>query len=266
MAWRKKFAHAETYRTKLSDELDEIDRVFPPSIRLDFWDGKILKYELISRAPQRLESSLTLGDCLHNYRSSLDALYFSVIKCLADRHGRVMSEYMETSVQFPIWTDALKFETTKGLVEYGTTVLREDLLFHQPFKDLVSQDLIQSHPLEQLRLLSNKDRHRQLNLVQTVLSDYALFHEAGIQVTSGRRISRAERPNEYLFEFNVENGKTSDRIDFIPRFTMGVTHVDGVLPKNSVHNLLGLISGQIRDYIEKLEYHFEHDLGELLRQ
>lgn len=265
MAWRMKFAHAEDFRHKLSTELEELDRVFPPSIQLVEWDGRTLRYRLTSHAPKRLEWSLTLGDCLHNYRSSLDALYFSIITNLAERHGREINESIETSLQFPIWTNSDKFELTKGLLKYGTTVLREDLLIHQPFLNFDDIALIQGQPLEQLRLLSNKDRHRQLNVVQTFLSDYTLFHSAGIEVTSGRRITQATTPNEYLFEFDVANGQKTDSIEFIPRFTTGVVPIDGTLPHNSVQNLLGLISGQVFDYIERLEYHLDHDLGDLLQ-
>lgn len=264
MAWRMKFQHAEELRHHLSAQLSEVEQAFPPSIEQVSWDGNTLKYLLTSHAPMKLEWSLTLGDCLHNYRSALDALYFSIIQCLADRHGRELSEYMETSIQFPIWTEEKKFEGTKGLKEYGTSVLYDDLLVHQPFKNLEDFNLIESHPLEQLRLLSNKDRHRQLNPVQTILSDYSLFHMAGIEVVNGRRISNSAKPNEHLFEFDVRYGKATDNIQFIPRFTTGVSPVQGSLPHNSVENLLGLIGGQVFDYIEKLEYHLEHDLGELL--
>jgi hypothetical protein len=265
MAWRMKFAHAEDFRRELSFELEELDRVFPPSIQLVAWDGKTLKYQLTSHAPKKLEWSLTLGDCLHNYRSSLDSLYFSIITNLAERHGREINETMENSLQFPIWIDSQKFEMTRGLFKYGTTVLREDLLIHQPFLNFVDVTAIHNQPLEQLRLLSNKDRHRQLNVVQTFLSDYALFHSAGIEVTSGRRITHSATPNKYLFEFDVANGQETDNIEFIPTFTTGVVPVDGTLPQNSVQNLLGLISGQIFDYIERLEYHLDHDLGDLLQ-
>ena len=259
-----KFTHAEDFRNKLSVELEEIDRVFPPSIQLVEWDGRTLRYRLTSHAPKRIEWSLTLGDCLHNYRSSLDALYFSIITKLAERHRRKINKSLETSLQFPIWTKRHKFDSTKGLFRYGTTVLREDLLIHQPFLNLEDFALIQNHPLEQLRLLSNKDRHRQLNVVQTFLSDYTLFHSAGIEVKSSRRIAQAATQNSYLFEFDIANGRQTDQIDFIPRFTTGVVPVDGTLPQNSAQNLLGLISGQVFDYIERLEYHLDHDLGFLL--
>ena len=265
MAWRMKFAHAEGLRHKLNMELEELDRIFPPSIQLVDWDGRTLRYRLTSHAPKRLEWSLILGDCLHNYRSSLDALFFSIITKLAERHGREINESIETSLQFPIWTESHKFESTKGLMKYGTTVLREDLLTHQPFLNFEDFTLIQGQPLEQLRLLSNKDRHRQLNVVQTFLSDYTLFHSAGIEVTSGRRITKPATPNEYLFEFDVANGQKTDNIGFVPRFTTGVVPIDGTLPHNSVQNLLGLISGQVLDYIERLEFHLDNDLGDLLQ-
>lgn len=245
-------------------ELEELERAFPPSIELVSWNGEVLKYKLTSHAPTKLEWSLTFGDCLHNYRSSLDALYFGVIKSLADRHQIAIDEEMETSIQFPICIKAKDFKNAKGLKTYGTDVFKEDLLLYQPFTHYKNMELRKAQPLEQLRLLSNKDRHRQLNIVQTFLSDYTLFHEAGLEVTSGRRITYRDKPNEYLFEFNVKNGKASDRIEFIPRFTTGVIPIEGTLPHNSVQNLLGLISGQIFDYIEKLEFHIENDLGKLL--
>ena len=71
-------------------------------------------------------------------------------------------------------------------------------------------------------------------------------------------------PATVIDNADVKNGKASDRIEFIPRFTTGVVPIEGTLPHNSVQNLLGLISGQILDYIEKLEFHIENDLGKLL--
>lgn len=264
-AWRMKFKHAESFRHKLSEDLEELERQFPPSVQLVSWDGSTLKYRLVSHAPEKLEWSLTLGDSLHNYRSSLDALYYSIIMKLAERHGRAVGESIERALKFPINTNIKEFNATRGLADYGTDVLRDDLLLHQPFLNLEDEILIKGHPLEQLRELSNKDRHRQLNVVQTFLNDYTLFHSAGIEVTSGRRITQRGLPNEYLFEFDVANGQVTDNIDFIPRFTTGIVPIDGALPHNSAQNLLGLISGLIFDYMERLEYHLDHDLGNLLQ-
>jgi hypothetical protein len=264
-AWWLKFNHAEEFRHKLSAELEEIEQAFPPSIELVSWDGKVLKYLLTSNSPTRLHWSLIVGDSLHNYRSALDALYFSVIKALAKRHAREIDRKVESNLHFPICSSAREFKSTAGLKKYGTTTLRDDLLIHQPFLRSDESKDIKNHPLELLRLLSNQDKHRQLNPIQTILSDYALFHDAGLQVVSGRKFTQMKTPNKYLFEFDVLNGKASDRIDFIPRFTTGVSLDENELPSNSIQNLLGLISGQIYDYLHKIEYHLEHDLGELIR-
>ena len=265
-SWRLKFNHAENYRRELNSLLDEMDRSFPPSIELESWNGKTIRYRITTHQKPELHWSLLLGDCLHNYRSSLDSLYFAIIFELAKRQQKEFTENFEHSIQFPIHKKELKFNELKEILEFGTDQLKEDLKTHQPFNNVDSNsenydELLENHPLEQLRKLSNIDKHRQLNLVQSFMDDFALFHNQGIQIIRGRSLNIKHNPLQYIYEFDVEGGLPEDRIEIIPRFTLGIITPKGNLPRNSIQNVLALISGLISDYIHKLEYHLDNDLG-----
>jgi hypothetical protein len=264
--WRQKFRRAEYFSQQLVDLLEASARQFPPAVNLEAWDGEILRYRLLVTERNNAESSIILGDCLHNYHSCLDSLYFGVINHLAKREGKNIPDWLNEKLSFPIWTDKSKFLETQGLVEFGNEVLINDLVRHQPFnidleEEKAAERFAENHPLNQLRVLSNKDKHRYLNIVYTYLDDFALFHSEGIEVEEAKNMSNLDTPMEYLFEFKVKNGNSEQEIHFIPKFLTGVSHKEGQAPSNSIQNMLGLISNYVMDYMNLIEYHFDNVLN-----
>lgn len=265
--WRQKFSRAEHLRNQLIEKLQQSANKFPPAVQLKKWDGTILRYRLTVSETPVLETALVLGDCLHNYHSALDSLYFAVLNAIAKRSGKTIPEHVQRQLSFPIWKSEAKFASTYGLIDFGNEALIADLRRHQPFNSGISEiskavEYAANHPLEQLRELSNRDKHRTLNIVYTFLDDFALFHEAGIEVEEVRNLSDSSNSSEYLFEFKVRNGREEQVIELIPKFLTGVSHVEGMAPTNSIQNMLGLISNLVFDYMHLIEYHFENDLIE----
>lgn len=263
--WRQKYLRAEFLKNQLIEQLQQSASNFPPAVQLEKWDGKFLRYRLTVSERPVLNTSLVLGDSLHNYHSALDSLYFAVLNAVADRNGKTIPEQLQRKLSFPIWKSEDKFETTYGLLDFGNDALIEDLRRHQPFNSGINEidqalGYAMNHPLEQLRELSNKDKHRTLNIVYTYLDDFALFHEAGIEVEEFRNLSNSSNPSEYIFEFKVKNGRPEQAIELIPKFLTGVSHIEGAAPTNSIQNMLGLISNLVFDYMNLIEYHFENEL------
>ncbi|MBV7571746.1 hypothetical protein KW846_03440 [Pseudomonas sp. PDM32] len=109
---------------------------------------------------------LILGDVIHNYRSSLDYLWWQ----LACRNlGREPTSKEAGGVQFPL----LSVEGDWGVHRSFKHVALPDVEFlkrFQPFNAAADQTMV----LEALREMSNHDKHRTLNPTLTKINDYTV--------------------------------------------------------------------------------------------
>jgi hypothetical protein len=149
----------------------------------------------LSRAMPMTHWGLIMGDCLHNLRSALDHLFYSLIVC---RHGSVEPHGAKTA-DFPIFakserwfgvpggklSEIRKTKTVKWVGAEATAILER----LQPFHTSRPND----HPLALLDKLDKTDKHRLL------IPRFGVLESTDVSVIRGNRhLDRQEvRPFAY---------------------------------------------------------------------
>jgi len=132
-SWRLKINRAVVLRVELETLISEYLSQFPPEIIDNNWDGCRMKVELRLRKAPDAQWSTLLGDIIHNYRSSLDSLYFSLISYLARARDIELSDDEQRKLAFPIQDTRGGFEKYSfELGEHGSKLLKDDLSGFQP--------------------------------------------------------------------------------------------------------------------------------------
>jgi hypothetical protein len=127
---------------------------------------------------------LLAGEAIQNLRSSLDHFVFAASGC-------------QDHTQFPILTDPLKFgRKARGMLPGIPPETRQSIERSQPYHE--APEAPTRVALEQLRMLSNLDKHRVLATFAT-----AVVHE-GVGVPDGARIEW----EEYGSEKRLATGRT----------------------------------------------------------
>jgi hypothetical protein len=142
--------HLEALNNEVAAFLET--RPYEVVIKKDIPAGKLSTQVIYRHAPPDLLLML-IGDVLHNLRSALDHLAWSLAGTEADR-----------STEFSIFVDEIKYRSgaTRKMHDMPTTAqnIIESL---QPYKGV--HGLPESEPLWLLQQLSNEDKHHTLNLV-----------------------------------------------------------------------------------------------------
>lgn len=118
------------------------------------------------------EIGLTVGDAIHNLRSSLDHLAFALANKGAASVGMAMTSKQETSIQFPIVRalDEFKDQVARNRLRYVDGEAIRAICLVQPFKR-GSQFNIDY--LWKIAELDNADKHRKLTTVGCVVHSEA---------------------------------------------------------------------------------------------
>jgi hypothetical protein len=154
-----KFARANEHLEVLNREIQNFFKARPYDLdaKLES-DGCefIHSVRLIEPPPKRL--SVIIGDCVHNFRSALDSLAWELSSKPADQRAR-------HRISFPIYANP----ADRGKVD-DCDIVHPDAraVMHtlQPYSALYYlPGILPLHPLRVLQNLSNRDKHREINLV-----------------------------------------------------------------------------------------------------
>lgn len=124
-------------------------------------DGRVREYTIKGEAPAiPLDLGLQIGDCLHNFRATLDNLAYTVA---IDNNPSLSSEERR-AVSFPICTQRADFRDvrSKGVIAKLPPRAQAIIQRSQPYKRWKNPD---GHPLAVLRVLSDGDKHRAVRVV-----------------------------------------------------------------------------------------------------
>jgi hypothetical protein len=177
-AWWAKTARAGKHIDDIRYMINDFERRKPYEIRRESTehpDEVAFRFHINSALPTELLT--TVGDALHNMRSCLDSVAFD----LARRHlDNQMSEEQEEASQFPISSDASRFDaffnhrirrTMYGDQERAALrcvqpfAFREEALAHGVDVQTSPEYEFLFDELHRLRTLSNLDKHRRLPLL-----------------------------------------------------------------------------------------------------
>jgi hypothetical protein len=164
---RRANLHTETLRADIHEAGQGEPYTIPLREDLDEDTGAL--YIRVDRDTARSETwGLLIGDAVHNFRSALDNGWWQ----LASHHlGREPAEKESTQIQFPIlkpggtWNHG---SAKKWVGEAAAKFARE----LQPDPRACPQDV--SHPLADLRTLSNVDKHRKIHPTVHMLAQLRL--------------------------------------------------------------------------------------------
>lgn len=150
--------------------------------------------------------SWIVGDILTNLRAALDHALHSVITS-----GAQLDEKILRRVQFPICDTEADFNNmTRAFRPFLSEAALDTLTEFQPYGEEPP------HPLVWLRDLTNRDKHRALNIVTQVSTDYTFESDcpglnrrsiAGKPIVDGQVLASARFPRPHDgggFDFNTE--------------------------------------------------------------
>ena len=268
-SWRLKINRAVVLRVELETLISEYLSQFPPEIIDNTWNGRKMKVELRLRKAPDTQWSTLLGDIIHNYRSSLDSLYFSLISYLARARDMELSDDDQRRLAFPIQDTRRGFDKYSfGLSDYGSKLLKDDLSGFQPFEyinefvDAAEIATVTSgHPLHILKVLSDIDKHRSLHLIHCYPYTYAIGLPVGVHLVSSSRSQYFPGQTSHFFDFEFEGASQDNKPSFMPHFKLGVFSSNSTPHSSDIMNLLHSIERKIFHILNQLEYHFQPGFG-----
>lgn len=120
-------------------------------------DSYVARLRVTREAPTQ-DWSLSAGDIIHNMRSALDNLAYS----LALAHSGTPSEEQARALQFPICDSEGEFEKRYRNIARLSSAAQAGVAALQPY---ISKPQGFRHPLSVLRDLSNIDKHRRITMI-----------------------------------------------------------------------------------------------------
>jgi hypothetical protein len=155
-----------------------IEKQFSVEVQKESDVSHVLKLRMPAKPP--VELSVIAGEIIHNLRSSLDLALFTYLQ-LVTPNFHELDGFAKRKIQFPIYDSRDEFEKGKWDGGLGYLQLRSDLSNLQGF---IFAELLEDenqalnanrfHPLNQLRTLSNSDKHTGLLVCVAALDSLAI--------------------------------------------------------------------------------------------
>lgn len=172
-AWKAKLARAAHHLADIEDQVDAYLATRPCTVIEEPVETSSFRARLEVRNPVPDQLPLTIGDCVHNIRSSLDSLAYEIAK---QRFRGQWDDRLERAPAFPIYTKPKDFEDffkAKKRGELFDTVVQRAFRQMQPFAlDERVGTLDENDPkdyeynaLVRLDTLWNIDKHRRIPVV-----------------------------------------------------------------------------------------------------
>ena len=255
--WVLKSARAQ----QLLNEYDKIVDLYieskPYRTEISSWDGKVLVTEVFIDGHPDESLSPLIGDILHNQRSTLDSLYFALVKYKA---GQRTAEFdsISSNLYFPVLDNSSEFENYNGIRQFGDEQLKKALAQFQPFTlvpDDNNSELRKSHFYKQLIALSNLDKHRGVNVVHMVADDMTLFHSGDLVYRGAKKINTTDKKH-LKHEFHFDNPLNSPRPEFDVKVSLALETPTGFnwVTNHSASSLFHTIQSQNKWAIAVTEY------------
>jgi hypothetical protein len=126
------------------------------------------RFEIVNPIPSHIP--LLIGDCLTNFRASLDHLIFQ----LATQYSPSFTD--KVRIQFPIATDPSTFaHQISGPLKHLSPEVLAAITHFQPFKAVIDGCPPNAHPLKLLNDLVNVDKHRAVLIIPAPSYSRAIF-------------------------------------------------------------------------------------------
>jgi hypothetical protein len=202
--------------------------------------------------PISREWTLMLGDFIYNTRASLDYLITALVRSTGKEEHK--------SNQFPIY--AFNEEGWRGIDEWWETdprgMIRRQLKDTpsgtkaalkslQPFYGVPRENPL-AHPLFMLNLMSNRDKHRRLNLLAQV-AEFRFVDVLGQPLFEGiaahGRISEAREGETYTVLLSAEAREARKDMFLLPTYDVGLHE-----PPELIGNLIETLTG-INQFIDR---------------
>ncbi|HEX9993995.1 MAG TPA: hypothetical protein VGB14_13785 [Acidimicrobiales bacterium] len=198
---RRRFAWACQHLELLNSSLAPLREAYAyPPLRVEHKDGGCRRQWALDPdadlPPVDPALGLIFGDCLHNFRATLDNLIYS----LSELHCRRLLTPDEANRPFfPIAGYKTDFRKARrrGAIAYLPARVQARVQRLQPYK---TEEEPEWHPLSILRELSDRDKHRFALIGIGTPSHHSYVYEPGVQ---GRYIANILEPGTPFFELVV---------------------------------------------------------------
>jgi hypothetical protein len=247
-AWRIKLQRAAEHAATLEAEVAAYLAEEPADVQVEPGDSD---FEYLCRLIVRHEPppswSAVIGDVLHNVRSALDSITYSI---LIGRAASAVSDESKRRIGFPITASSEKFNSSRwdqGLADGST---KRMVRAYQPFADIGdlnfgqedAEQVIQRHPLTQLRDLSNFDKHRSLHPIVVALDMMWLGLPEGAKSEWKAVEGWPWQSGSVIAKINVSGITSPDELEFGHEFAVALAEDAGPLQAAPV-------TGRLRGFI-----------------
>ena len=156
--------------------------------------------------PPPADFSLIIGDCLHNLRSALDSLVYTL--AIAN-HGSPLSKDIAKKMQFPMTKDCDGFRSSKWRIRDIPDGAQAEIEGLQPYN---RRQNYARDPLWVLNELSNIDKHRLPHLTLFALRATHIGGDARFRI-GRQRESAAVEGRTKLFGFGARQDDPSRKVN-----------------------------------------------------
>ena len=224
-------------------------------------ENMIEVYLHIYKEPPLILASL-VGEIIHNLRSALDSITFEIVLKAAENRKIVMPDWCIRKIQFPIETERDSLSRYCFLDGLEEEAFYADLKELQPFnwsKEFIAEEdklrMNNGHPLALLRELSNKDKHRGINLVFCKLQDFYISLPVDVKTLGGLTYERNFVNGRRIFYFKIEGVGDYSLVNVVPKFGLSFRHSEYGFPNDSAGNQLRVILNRVESDVMSLAWH-----------
>jgi hypothetical protein len=210
--YRRKRARALSHLEALRESVKRFTSIERERVRGEF-DAAARRYVFrVPLEPIDSEWTLVLADFVYNTRAALDYLMTALVRS-AGNEENVLSEFPIFGIDQRPWQEIDRWwerdpvGTIARKLEGAPAGTKQALKPLQPFYEVPKTNPMQ-HPLFLLKLMSNRDKHRRLNLLARQ-AGIAFADERGERIFEGPRsqgrISETTHQDSYLVFLNTQS-------------------------------------------------------------
>jgi hypothetical protein len=262
--WDIKIKRAQNLTFEFNKIVDDYMSSNPAGISQELINGNEIQVKLhITRQPPD-ELAAISGEVIHNLRSALDAITFSIVTEKTKRFGVPQKDGYEKTIQFPIEVKKRNLSDYKFLKHFKREGFYQDLNDFQPYK--WSEEFIpenkrvetnKGHHLALLQELSNKDKHRGINFVFCTIKNFMVICPKDVHTDGSFHYSSIFRNDEIILRFNLVGTGNFSQVSVVPEFSISFQSSEYGFVNQSVKNQLDTLLNQVTYCIRQLEFHLD---------
>lgn len=216
-------------------------------------EGRVHEYVMTQYTEPPEYIGLLVGDAVHNLRSALDHIVFSLAVEGAKAAGQKLTKKEARTLQYPICDSPGDFRerVSKGCLLHVDPFAQEIIELYQPYH-LQPRNPERSVP-GCLRDLDNTDKHRTIATVSNIVHWDAYSLPPGVERPKSEYPRSEWQPGSVLARYTFTHPHPELNLDYDPNYSLAID--EAWPPTSRASDVLEIYAGWIESFItEQLEH------------